>query len=376
MQGKGHKKVTKKAFDLLRDIDASNPLLRNQGDVIREAWKVDDYEDLEFVDVEGGQLGGSGRDDPHNSSAWDDDDVAHYQYEGRNFTAFNHFIDIKKGAGTFDDYEGYSYRKGSASRDEHQDADDVAEGFWQKFFASLSGKEVDEGINWWFNDEYVHAPSHPWYRACSPAIERYSFPEDKGIFTSKEAELKERFPLASSIGHSGQGIPYSVFMPVDNMARYWYTSFTKTHKPVELGPVMHAIQDASVPHHAAGYMGNWHSRYESDLDANVENYLNDPAFDGEVKQLFEQWCNLDQSPPNHLNVDDWRKTPAINWRIDQLITWVALNAYREYDITYHQFKHGYQFNSASAKNLVEIAVAMCLVVFTKATGVQPMKLQF
>ncbi len=260
MQGTGHKKVTKKAFDLLRDIDASNPLLRNQGDVIREAWKVDDYEDLEFVDVEGGWLGDSGRDDPHDSSAWDDDDVAHYQYGDRVFTAFNHFIDIKKGVGIFDDYDGYSYRKGSASRDEYQDADDVAEGFWEELFASLSGKEVDEGINWWFNDEYVHAPGQPWYRGCSPAIERYSFPEDKGIYSSKEAELKERFPLASSIGHSGQGIPYSVFMPVDNMARYWYMSFTKTYKPVELGPVMHAIQDASVPHHAAGYMGNWHSR--------------------------------------------------------------------------------------------------------------------
>jgi hypothetical protein len=130
---------------------------------------------------------------------------------------------------------------------------------------------------------------------------------------------------------------------------------------------MHAIQDASVPHHATGYMGNWHSEYESDLDANVVSYLSDPAFDGEVKKLFEQWCHPDQSPPNHLNVNDWKKKPSINWRIDQLVTWVALNAYKEYDTTYQQFRYGYQFNSASAKKLVKIAVAMCLLVFTKAT---------
>lgn len=366
MQGTGHHKVTKKAFDLLREIDASNPLFKNQSDVIRESWKVDDYEDVEFVDVDGGWFD-SGRDDPHEDSAWDDDDVAHYQYGGRIFTAFNHFIDIKKGSGEFDDYDGYSYRKGSASRDEYQDADEVAEGFWEELFASLSGKKVDEGINWWFNDEYVHAPGYPWYRGCSPAIERYSFSADKGIYSSKEAELKARFPLASSTGQSGQGIPYSVFMPVDNMARYWYTSFIQTKNPVELGPVMHAIQDASVPHHAAGYMGNWHSRYESDLDANVESYLSDSSFDREVKEMFEQWCNLDQNPPSHLNVDDWRKTPAINWSIDQLVTWVALNAYREYDITYQQFRNGYKYNSESARNLVKIAVAMCLLVFSKAT---------
>jgi hypothetical protein len=159
MKKTGHLKVTKKAFDLLRDVDASNPLLKDQGKVIREAWKIDEIDDLEFVDVEGGWFG-SGRDDPHDSSAWDDDDEAHYEYDGRNFTAFNHFIDIKKGGGIFDDYDGYSYRKGSASRDEYQDADEVAEGFWANLFATLSGKKVDEGINWWFNDEYVHAPGH------------------------------------------------------------------------------------------------------------------------------------------------------------------------------------------------------------------------
>jgi hypothetical protein len=367
MQKTAHKQVTKKAFDLLREIDADNPLLKNQGDIIREAWRTDEYEDLEFVDVEGGWLGGSGRDDPHESSAWDDDDIAHYRYDDRNFTAFNHFMDLKKGSGKFDDYDGYSYNNGSALRDQYQDADDATDGFWEKLFASVSGMKVDEGISWWFNDEYVHAPGHPWYRSCSPAIERYSFPEDKGIYSSKEAELKERFPLASSTGQSGQGIPYSIFMPVDNLARYWFLSFKESHNPVELGSVMHAIQDASVPHHAAGYMGNWHGRYENDLDTYVESYLNDSAFQSEVKRLFDQWSIFDPFPPSHLNISDWKRTPAINWKIDQLVTWVALNAYREYDITYHHFSQGYQFNSASAKDLVKIAVAMCLLVFSKAT---------
>jgi hypothetical protein len=364
MNSAAHRWVTEKVFQLLGDIDSYHLFLGSARTVIEEACKVDDYEDVELVDVEGL---GIGRDDPHDTSFWDIEDQPHYRYEDRSFTAFNHFIDIKKGPGLFDDYDGYSYRKGSASRDEYQKADDVVYGFWQKLFASLSGKKVDEGLNWWFNDEYVHAPGQPWYRGCSPAVERYSFPEERGIYSSKKAELQMRFPLAESTGQGGMGIPYSVFMPVDNMARYWYSQFFQTRDPVTLGPVMHAIQDASIPHHAAGYNGNWHARYEADLDTAIGNWFGDPnQFNAEVKTLYAQWNRLDPSPPNHLNVADWVKVPASNWRIDQLVTWVALNAYREYDQTYHHFRNGYQFNKGSAKELTKIATAIGLLVLNVA----------
>lgn len=47
----------------------------------------------------------------------------------------------------------------SASRGEHE---------------LVFGQRVDEALNWWLNDEYVHAPGQPWYRGCSPSVERYS----------------------------------------------------------------------------------------------------------------------------------------------------------------------------------------------------------
>lgn len=67
---------------------------------------------------------------------------------------FNHFIDIPKGRGMFDDYDGYSYENGS-------------------------GKNVllDQTIfSTYLSDEYIHAPGHPDYRLnqCSIALELYS----------------------------------------------------------------------------------------------------------------------------------------------------------------------------------------------------------
>lgn len=366
MNGASHKKTTQKAFDIFCTIAPNNPLLPHKNVLVQEVANVDRFQDVEFVDVEGGWFD-NGRDDPHESSAWDDDDIAHYQYGGSSFTAFNHFIDIKKGPGLFDDYDGYSYAKGSASREQYQDADDITTGFWDVLLANATGMKVDEGLNWWFNDEYVHVPGNPWYRGCSPAVERYSYPQDKGIYSSKEAELLARFPLASSIGHPDQGIPYSVFLPVDNLARYWYSSYLNTRNPRDLSPVMHAIQDASIPHHAAGYMGNWHANYEDDVNQHIDGYLNDAAVIGEATQLFFQWCSPTQIVPQQLRPEDWQLTPAANWQIDQLVTWMALIAYREYATTYHHFSNGYHFNSNSAKRLMMLALAVSLLALAKAT---------
>ncbi|MEA3325465.1 MAG: AbfB domain-containing protein [Euryarchaeota archaeon] len=378
MYSKSHRLVTHKAFKILRGIgDSAYPFLAYEHVVAYHAWKTDDYRDLEFVDVEGGGgiFGDTARDNPHTDEGfWVNDDDPHYEYDGRNFTAFNHFIDIKKGRGIFDDYDGYSYKRGSASGAEYQDASSVTSG-WAKVFAWISGKKVDEGINWWFNDEYAHAPGHKWYRRgkCSPALERYSFPEDKGRYRRVEDECRARFPMAEATGQRNRGIPWSVFMPVDNMARYWYSEFLKTNNPAYLGSVMHAIQDASIPHHAAGYSGNWHTDYERDLESNILRWLLDARFTDIVKRLFRRWNRVDNSPPSHLDVNDWSKIPAINWRVDQLVTWVALNAYKEYSNTYNHFKHGYSFNGYSASALVKIATAMSLLVLKKAAAhLQPM----
>lgn len=284
---------------------------------------MDEYRDLEFVDVEGI---GEARDDPHRDDPWYAavDDEAHYAEDGYCLTAFNHFIDIQKGPGLFDDYDGYAYHRGSACRGQFQDAADAASGFWAALLAKISGFKVDAGLaGYWFNDEYVHAPCHPWYRGCSPAVERYSFPAEEGQYGSVRDELAARFPLAASTGGRGKGIPYSVFMPVDNMARYWYGRFLETEDPQALGPVLHAIQDASVPHHAAGYSGNWHGRYETDADPRIAEWLGDDGFLADVSDLVDRWSWEDPAPPATLARDQYTRRPAINWRIDQLVTWVA-----------------------------------------------------
>jgi hypothetical protein len=367
MKSTSHRKVTTASFDALWSIDNSYLILKNKELVANEASRVDDYRDVEFINV------WRGRDDPHKTSIWDLDDEPHTSYSGRSFSAFNHCIDIKKGPGQFDDYDGYSYALGSGHKDEFQDSSDVADGFLMEIISRLSGKKIDEGIAWWFNDEYVHALGQPWYRGCSPALERYSFPEDQNRYSSTADELKARFPLAENTGTNGKGMPYSVFMPLDNMARYWYTQYLRSKDPIALGSVMHAFQDASVPHHSAGYQGNWHSNYERDLESKLDIWLTDPGFINQIISLFAQWNREDATPPTHLAVSDWTKTPARNWRIDQLVTWLALNSYREYDQTYHHFRNGYIFNEKSAKNLTALAIAMgTLVLNTLATtGTSP-----
>jgi len=401
LSGEGHKLVTQKAVNILKATNSTlyttltsfrgqcpelpvaglrNPAvgpsialynaLPADAKLIQEVPEVDHYNDLEFVDVEGG-IGSGGRDDPHKDE-WDAiDDEPHYTEEGMNLTAFNHFIDIKKGPGLFDDYDGYAYKKGSGSKDQYQKASEAAPSSIARLLAKITGYKVDEGINWWFNDEYVHAPGQSWYRGCSPAVERYSFPADRGIYRTVQDELKARFPVANSTGSSGKGIPYSVFMPVDNMARYWYGRFEATKDTATLGPVMHAIQDASVPHHAAGYMGNWHDKYEEALGRQIPVWMADPSFENEVKALVESWSRNDPSPPTRLNVGDWTKQPALNWRVDQLVTWVALNAYKEYANTYNHFQNGYRFDTNSARNLTKLATAMSVLVLKKATGFVP-----
>jgi hypothetical protein len=363
MNAKSHEATTAKAFDMLAQLDAelAGWFCRAKGLVTGLTSFADISNEVELVDVEGGL------DDPHaDEGVLVNDDVAKWEEEGKNYTAFNHFIDIKKGPGQFDDFDGYSYAKGSGSVDQFQDALEEADAWYAKAAAWITGMKVDQGIAFWLNDEYVHAPGHPWYRygLCSRGLEHYSYYQDKGLFSSLEAECCVRFPLAASTGHEGLGFPYSVFMPVDNLARYWYTEYCRDFSPGRLGPVMHAVQDASVPHHAAGYNGNWHGRYERALDLSIEGCLDQGA--ALASQLYQEFSADDPEPPTALAPSGWHRTPRRNWRVDMLVTWVALNAYRSYDQVYGHFREGYSFSLSDAETLTAKALAVCMLILKNA----------
>lgn len=349
----------------IRSRDSSFGRLRPTEMIIMEVPEVDNYLDVEFVTVKGG-IGSGGRDDPHKKEFIAVNDEAATQHDGMSFTAFNHFIDIRKGPGDFDDYDGYSYRRGSASKNQYEKASEAARNLTEKVAAGFSRFKVDEGINWWYNDAYVHVFGQKWYDGCSPAMERYSFSRDGGRYPTREAELEARFPLAESRGESGRGVPYSVFMPLDNMARYWYGRFIETKDPLAMAPVLHAVQDASIPHHAAGCIGNWHGRYENDLDQKISAWSEELEFANGVGSLVAAWENERSPSPASLKPGDWTKTPSIDWQIDQLVTWVALNAYEAYRTSQGGFKDPYRLNESSAKRLATIATAMSVLVLQKA----------
>jgi hypothetical protein len=331
----------------------------------RLSGETDHFHDLEFVHVR------AGLDDPHRREWMTLDDHPHTTADNKSLTAFNHYIDIRKGPGRFDDYDGYSYWHGSARKDQYQNAEELVGG-WAHLAGVLAGYKVDEGLSFWFNDEYVHAPGHPWYRHCSPALERYSFPQDKKRFGSIAEEMAKRFPLAESRGKKGRGFPYSVFTPVDNLARHWYERYLKKGKWKHLGPVMHAVQDASIPHHTAGCNGNWHVQYEKALDRIAAQASRSQVFLERSRRLLARWERPDHRPPQaRLGKASRLRRPAPNWDIRQLVTWMALHAYQEYEQTYKHFRKGYQINPESMELLLSQALALSALVLLKAKSERP-----
>lgn len=374
-------------FDECMQLKGEDPLIRfmtyenisyvpdkpsaNSELVDRIAWEAlapDCYRDLEFVDVD------LGRDDPHENSILENSDEATYStrddllvgtlYElfglvHSNFTAFNHFINIGSyGKSKFDDYDGYSYQ--FVKEYGHQFQSDV----------KLFGMALDDGVIQYYSDEYVHVPGQQWYQDCSPSAERYSFPRK---FPTPLEELKARFPRAKCVRCENCGIPYSVFVPVDNMARYWYGRFLETRDPLDLGPVMHAIGDASIPHHSAGHLGNWHQYYETRIADNVLTVINSAADEIEIRALFSSWDRMDSDVPESLAPEDYIIKPAINWSVENLVTWVALNAYQQYINEYepyYRFKGDKIIYHDRAKELVRLATAMKVLVLKKALSEQ------
>jgi hypothetical protein len=337
------------------------------GLIHRIAWESvspDFFKDLVWVDVD------FGPDDPHSVSIFADDDRAETSSKDdmflgtmfalvgaphANFTSCNHFVNIGSyGKSRFDDYDGYSYNFVKEEGHQYQTS------------KGMLGKALDEGINGYYGDSYVHAPGQEWYDGSSPSVERYSFPTK---YPDKIAEFKDRFPMAKNVGSEGCGVPYSVFMPVDNMARYWYERFLTTGDPLDLGPLLHAVCDAGIPHHAAGYVGNWHQYYESgmkDIVNGVEASKSDRA---RIRELVASWDRIDDDPPAGLAPDDYRRTPAINWSIDNLTTWMALHAYRQYVGLYEPYYRtsleGTIF-PGNAREMVILGMAMNVIVLKKA----------
>lgn len=388
MNGSTHENVTKKALLLLSKekndnfyaigesnlLKNANSLSSNGDDLCKKNSATDHVDDLEFVDVDAGS--GIGRDDPHKDE-WDViDDEPHYSYEGFDFTSFQHFIDLGH-KGKYDDYDGYSYQHGSACRRGYQSAQqvisrkghgslsdcmDIAEWLSNQSFGSF-----DDLVNGWFNDEYVHAPGMKWYKNCSPGVWRYTFCESG----SKYNQILSRYPLAQKEGKRGCGIPYSVFTPVDNLGRYWYERFLISGDVLDLGPVMHAIQDACVPHHTSGYLGNWHVEYEDCLDQEFNTYSND--CDSAVLKLYRQWsANSDGVQTKITYPQSINLIPNKSWRIDHLITWLACQSHDQYVNDYNNFcdeswRDGKEFlEKQKPRKLLDLAVAMSMLVFDKA----------
>ena len=365
MFARTHKTITGLAFDLASRLPEFKIARGKRKEIVAESAAANEYEDLEFVKVEGGLLG-SGRDDPHKMEYLKRDDYPHYETRGVHLTRFNHFIDVRKGAGEFDDFDGYSYRKGSARKGEHQTFSKSKVHYYGKLPSEVpASTTIDAGISWYLGDQYVHAPGMKWYKQCSPAVERYSYRNTK-TYKTISAESKERFPLAVALNEKRCGVPYSVFLPVDNMARYWFDVHTKWGKPAALGACLHAVQDAGVPHHAAGTWGNWHGEWERDLDAHIAAWSKDKKFVEQVRSLFDVWNRTDALRPLSLTMRNRMSSPAANWRADTLVTWLALQSFHEYRHAYGEFKKGYKWQAAVVKDLAAKTTAVSLLVLAKA----------
>ncbi|NJO88732.1 MAG: hypothetical protein HC831_07015 [Chloroflexia bacterium] len=350
MKAKSHREFTKLAFDLLENEIGNYSLFHCKEAVAEDCANVDRQTDLEFVNVDGDL------DNPHaDDGFFTDDDEAHKVevalsitgQEPESLTTFNHFIDIRKGGGIYDDFDGYSYNRGSGHKNQNE---------------QIGGVGIDQLIHWWFNDEYVHVPGRKWYKDCSPSVAMYSFYWDKNNYSSVAEEAKSRFPLAKNTGQTGKGVPYSVFMPVDNMARFWYWIFKRNRSVNAIGYIMHALQDASIPHHAAGCSGNWHQSYETKLDERTTSFVNDASFKSQIRTYYNRWNGEDNNPPTSLSRNDFNKIPKINWRVEWFVTWMAINAYKSYHEVYNNFNNGLTINNDNLMELTAKSVALCMLV--------------
>lgn len=373
MRKASHKKLSRLAFKLLNELQLGPSFSGEIEEIVELAWKPDEIEDLEFVLVLG-SLSDDDRDDPHAGSDGEavvdkpfykvDPDLGlSGVFNPIYCTAYNHYIDIAKGRGRYDDYDGYSYGRGSARKKQYEGR------------AWTFGRGYDGVIAEAMKRCYVHVKGRRFYidspgRECSPSTHLYSFPSDMERFVDPVQEGLSRFPNTSGTFWRSKGVSDSVFLPVDNMARKRFSVFLSTGEARELGYVLHAIQDASVPHHAAGRAGNWHMLYEETLDNRVRNWIEEEKLDEGVKELFSRCLGQDGPAPGRLVDSDRSRLPGVGWNVESMVTWLALNAFHEYEVTFKNFKHGPDYNSrkgrTSIREMAIKATAISMLALVKA----------
>jgi hypothetical protein len=357
MNSQSHRMTTTLVFDLFDKLEGYDlSFADDRKKIIKMAVNVDKQKDMEMVKVQG--MVRFRWNDPKNRPKFMPKimhDTPSYSWDVKkdwpflHWTALNHYMDIGKGRGTYDDYDGYSFYNGSASK---------------------IGKDkkmgADGGAAVYLDIRYLHAPGHPFYDNCSPAVERYSrwFENDK--YSNLEEESHDRFPLSPGRPALNAGYPYSVFIPIDNITRYWYEQYVKTREPECVGWVCHTIQDCSVPQHATAVIGHHHFAYEKRLDQLWEEVQEDQDFLDHVIELFHSFEGHDDDPPTSLDKEDHVKTPCMNWRIDMLATWMALNSHKEFNAHYRDLGKEFEPDLESMRELLSKAVAMSMLVALKA----------
>ena len=347
--------------------------------------------ELSFIDINGAGTGGSdgALDDPHVDKWFESPDKCEKSGLGSSFAAYNHFIDIGKGKGTYNDYDGYSYHNGSGSRNQYETLHDAVEYFTGDSFLNgineigkwvTDSYKVDEALAMYFNDSNVEYPGSKWYRNCSPALWNYSYPSEE--YGDKYFEMKKRFPWGkygteAYRKNKGKCVPWSVFMPVDNLGRYWYETFLMSRKVWDLGPVLHAVQDACVPHHAAGHMGNYHAKFEKMLERflhdksdGVRSWSENEDLRKQAVELYKSFNRMDSKPKSLSYPEDLHgRTPSLSWSVDQIITWAAFGGYEAYDRVYYSFKSldGIDdFRDWAAQRLFVYSLALSMLILKKA----------
>ncbi len=100
-------------------------------------------------------------------------------------------------------------------------------------------------------------------------------------------------------------------------------------------------------------------------------WLASPNFSTSVAALLNQWNHPDSSPPTALPLTAALRVPGNNWRIDFLVTWMALQAFKSYRDVYRHFTAGYTFNEANARQLTVQATAMCAHVMRGLSAPTP-----
>lgn len=363
MFGDTHKLVTHEAMRIL-NVYSNHDLLEQSSPVENAAVEIDNLKDVEFISVRGNI-----DNRPHKISLLEMDDLRYNKMLMFSLTTFNHFIDIGKEEGHFDDFDGYSYEKGSASKDQQQSCTEFVLEKCSNGLADIladisltAGMKTDEILHKVvFNNHYVHILGHPEYEDCSPATENYSFFQDMMKYPDKESELESRFPRK-------EGVSRSVFMPLDNLGRYNWKKFKETGKKEYLGYVLHAVQDATVPQHAAGYSGNWHTWYENQLEKHMADFLKEAEDD--AVQLFEQWYDNEGEQPRSLRYEERNIVkPSRKWEIEDLITWCAFQAYEVYQSDIAKYKdRDFEQISENMKNLARLALAASLFVTARAVN--------